>query len=122
MENITSLDLSFNQIGEACVAATSGTKELTKLNLSHHQIGNAGAKHLSQMQRIPRYHTTETPDGITDLNLNSNRIKDTGTDSMDYDVLRYFSFMQPITELNLSNHQIEVDGACQPSNLRDLTT
>ena len=103
MPHLTSLDSSFNQIGDASAQAISTMRNLTTLNISHNNIGVAGAQAISTMHNL------------TSLNISFNNIGVAGAQAI--------STMRNLTTLDISaNHRIGVAGVQAISTMRNLTT
>jgi len=99
---LTSLDVRYNQIGDAGAAALAQNTALTSLNMSNNQIGDAGAAALTQ-------NTT-----LTSLIVWSNQIGDAGAAALAQNTT--------LTSLDVSENQIGDAGATALAQNATLTS
>jgi Leucine-rich repeat (LRR) protein len=102
LTQLTSLDLRYNQIGDAGAASLAALTQLTSLDLGGNQIGAAGAASLAALTQL------------TCLNLDNNQIGDAGAASL--------AALTQLTCLNLDNNQIGDAGAASLAALTQLTS
>ncbi len=102
LENLTGLDLSKNQLGDAGAAHIATMPNITDLYLSENQISHAGADSIAG--GMPN---------ITSLDLNYNQIGDTGA--------THIATMANITYLYLNDVEIGNAGADRLATMSNLT-
>ena len=90
MNNLTSLNISSQQIGPEGAKLVSGVKQLEKLILVFNNVGTEGAKYISEMENL------------TSLIIRSNNIGDEGA--------IHLSGMKKLTNLDVSDNMIREDG------------
>jgi internalin A len=124
-QTITSLDLSYNHIGDEARALATLTK-LTTLNLGRNQIGAEGARALSALTKLTSLNLDDNQIGaegaralasltkLTSLSLFESLIGDEGA--------RALATLTKLTTLNLGRNQIGDEGARALAALTKLTT
>jgi hypothetical protein len=102
LTGLTSLELSFNEIGAAGARALAKLTGLTSLKLGGNEIGDAGARSLAKLT------------GLNHLDLTFNRIGDEGARALVKSI--------GLTSLDLSDNQIGAEGARSLARLTGLTS
>jgi Leucine-rich repeat (LRR) protein len=102
LTQLTSLDLRYNQIGDAGAASLAALTQLTSLDLGGNQIGAAGAASLAALTQL------------TCLNLDNNQIGDAGAASL--------AALKQLTSLDLWGNKIGAAGAASLAALTQLTS
>jgi internalin A len=102
LTQLTSLDLRYNQIGDAGAASLAALTQLTSLDLGGNQIGAAGAASLAALTQL------------TCLNLDNNQIGDAGAASL--------AALKQLTSLDLWGNKIGAAGAASLAALKQLTS
>ena len=91
LTGLTTLDLSYNQIGEEGGRALATLTGLTTLDLSGNQLGDEGARALAALT------------GLTTLDLSGNQLGDEGA--------RALAALAQLTTLDLRQNQLRAEGA-----------
>jgi hypothetical protein len=110
LQNLITLDLAHNTIGEAGAAALAASPHLSNLshlNLPNNQIGPAGAAALAASPHLQN---------LSALNLYSNTIRDAGVAS-----LAASPYLRGLISLNLGHNKIGPKGAAALAASTNLT-
>ena len=125
LENLTQLDLDYNNIGDPGAEILSTLTNLTQLHLGNNKIGDKGIKALSKLINLKQLHLFDNSIGdqgakalptlknLTQLHLDHTRISDQGAEAI--------STLNNLTQLDLSYNNIGDQGAQALSNLNNLT-
>lgn len=126
LDQLRSLDLSFNKIGPRSAIAIANLKNLTSLDLSRNRIGPRGAKAITNLNNLTSLNLDKNnigPGGakaianlnnLTSLNLNYNKIGPDGAKAI--------ANLANLTELDISDNKITDDALPQLSRLKKITT
>ncbi|EFC47816.1 predicted protein [Naegleria gruberi] len=102
MKQLLSLNISENEIGDKGAKYISEMKQLTSLNIYDNEISNEGVKYLSEMKQL------------TSLNIGVNRISD--------EEAKYISEMKQLISLNIGYNEIGDKGVKYISEMKQLTS
>ncbi len=102
IQQVKTLEVPFNQIGEQGASKIAKLKNLTSLNISSNQIGVQGATEIAKLKNL------------TSLNISSNHVGEQGATEI--------AKLKNLTELHINNNQIGVHGATEIAKLKNLTS